>query len=318
MGGVEKSDGGESRLLDTGATSHFSPGSSKKTSCRKCSDGVLRCAGGGTYPIVGRGSSTLSLRSDGRDVVLHLKNVDHVPCVRHHLMSLTRISNTGHTYIGSSNGFRVELKPGNTLKTPGQHRQLYAQHIHRNGRDKHASACAVIAPGDLPTLRVIDINDFHCRPAHAHEDLLRQTAKQLGVELRGKLSAGRGCSEGKGVRRSIPRSTHTRALKPASRVFVDFTGPKPLRSRDGKWYMMMVCDDYSRYTRVYFLRTKDEAEQYFSKYIVEIHPRKVERVPSDDGGEFSEGALEELGDKEKIKQKKTTADYPQYNGVAEC
>ncbi|CAM9920659.1 unnamed protein product, partial [Sphacelaria rigidula] len=75
-------------VLDTGATSHFSPGSSKMPDCRKYSGKVLRCAGGGIYPIVGRGKLTLSLRSDGRDAVLHLNNVDHVPCVRHHLLSL--------------------------------------------------------------------------------------------------------------------------------------------------------------------------------------------------------------------------------------
>ncbi|CAM9905489.1 unnamed protein product [Sphacelaria rigidula] len=212
-GGVEQSDGGELWVLDTGATSHFSPDSSKMADYRKCSGRVLRCAGGGTYPIVGRGNLALSLRSDGRDIVLHLKIIDHAPCVRHHLLSLTRMSNAGHTCIGSSNGFRVELKSGNTLKIPGQNRQLimYAQRTYPKGHDKHATACAVIAPGKLPNPQVEDVNDFHCKHAHVHEDLLRRTAKQLGVELRGELRPCRGCSEGKGLRQPIPRSTHTRA-----------------------------------------------------------------------------------------------------------
>ncbi|CAM9415846.1 unnamed protein product, partial [Sphacelaria rigidula] len=94
-------------------------------------------------------------------------------------------------------------------------------------------------------------------------------------------------------------------------VFVDLTGPKPLRSRGGKWYMMIVRDGWSRYARWYFLRTKNEA------YIAEIHLRKIEKVRSDGGGEFSEGAFEELCDKERSDQEKTTADSLQYNGVAE-
>ncbi|CAM9865231.1 unnamed protein product [Sphacelaria rigidula] len=140
------------------------------------------------------------------------------------------MSNAGHTYTGSSDGFRVELKSGNTLKIPGQHRQLfmYAPRIFPNGHDKHASACAVIAPGKLPNPQVEDINDFHCKHAHVHEDLLRRTAKQLGVELRGELRPCRGCSEGKGLRQPIPISTHTRAVEPASSVFVDLTGPNQL------------------------------------------------------------------------------------------
>ncbi|CAM9619252.1 unnamed protein product, partial [Sphacelaria rigidula] len=292
---VEQSDGGEPWVLNTGDTSHFSPDSSKMTDYRKCGGRVLRCAGGGTYPIVGRGNLALSLRSDGRDIVLHLKNVHHAPCLRHHLLSLTRMSNAGHTFIGSSDGFRS----GNTLKIPGQHRQLlmYAHRISPNGHGKHASAYAVIAPGKLPNTQVEDINNFHYKHAHVHEDLLRRTAKKLGVELRGELRPCRGCSEGKGLRQPIPRSTHTRAVEPASRVFVDLTGPEPVRSRGGKSYMMIVRDDCSRHTRLFFLRTKDESVWYFSKYIAEIHPRKIEKVRRDGGGEFSEGAFEELCDK---------------------
>ena len=86
-GGVEPSDRGEPWVLDTGATSHFTPDSSRMTDHRKCKEWTLLCAGGGTDPIVGRGNMTLVFRSDGLDVVLHLKNVDHAPCVHHHLLS---------------------------------------------------------------------------------------------------------------------------------------------------------------------------------------------------------------------------------------
>ena len=63
---------------------------------------------------------------------------------------------------------------------------------------------------------------------------------------------------------------------------------------------MIVKDDYSRFTKLYFLRTKDEAERFFAKYLAEISPRKVEVVRSDDGGEFTEGEFGELCDREKI------------------
>ena len=100
-------------------------------------------------------------------------------------------------------------------------------------------------------------------------------------------------------------------------MFVDLTGPKPVRSRGGKEYMMIVRDDFSRYTRVFFLRGKYETADYFSQYLTEIAPRKVEIVRSDCGGEFRDGAFGELCRKERIKQEFTTADSPEYNGVAE-
>ncbi|CAM9755553.1 unnamed protein product, partial [Sphacelaria rigidula] len=61
----------------------------------------------------------------------------------------------------------------------------------------------------------------------------------------------RGCSEAKGLRRPIPRSTHTRAAKSASRVFVGLSGPKPAQSYGGKSYTTIVRDDHSRHTKLY-------------------------------------------------------------------
>ena len=53
--------------------------------------------------------------------------------------------------------------------------------------------------------------------------------------------------------------------------------------------MLIVRDDFSRYTRVFFFRSKDEAAEYFSKYLAEIAPRKAEVVRSNVRGEFHEG-----------------------------
>ena len=81
---------------------------------------------------------------------------------------------------------------------------------------------------------------------------------------------------------------------------------------------MIVRDDFSRFTRVFFLRAKDEAVTYFSKYPAEITPRKVEVVRgSNGGGECSKGGFGDLCTTEKIRQEFTRADSPQYNGVAE-
>ena len=86
----------------------------------------------------------------------------------------------------------------------------------------------------------------------------------------------------------------------------------------GKEYMVIVREDYSRFTRVFFLRTKDETATYFSKYLAEIAPRKVEMlVRRDGGGKFSKGDFGALCITEKFMQEFMTADSPQYNGVAE-
>ncbi|CAM9316472.1 unnamed protein product, partial [Sphacelaria rigidula] len=83
-------------VFDTGVTQHFSRDSHGMTEYKECKGRVLRCAGGSTHPIVGRGNLSLAFRSDEQDVVLKLMDVDHVPGVRHHLLSLTRVQHKGH------------------------------------------------------------------------------------------------------------------------------------------------------------------------------------------------------------------------------
>jgi transposase InsO family protein len=39
---------------------------------------------------------------------------------------------------------------------------------------------------------------------------------------------------------------------------MDFVGPTRVRSAGGKWYVLIVVDDYSRYARVFFLVEKGE------------------------------------------------------------
>ena len=81
--------------------------------------------------------------------------------------------------------------------------------------------------------------------------------------------------------------------------------------------MMIVRDHFPRFTRVFFLRTIDKTAVYFSKYLAEIAPRKVEVVRSDGDGEFSKGSFGALCTTQRIRQNFTTAHSPQYNSVAE-
>ena len=99
----------------------------------------------------------------------------------------------------------------------------------------------MIAPGARPTTSTAaDINDFHCSYGHMHEDLLRKTAKQIGVKLQGQLVPCQGCSEAKGIKKRVKSFTYTRPAKPAERCFVDLSGPTSVQSLGGKEYMMIV------------------------------------------------------------------------------
>ena len=112
----------------------------------------------------------------------------------------------------------------------------------------------MITPGATPTpSTAVDINGFHCSHGRKHKDLLRKTAKQIGVKLQGQLAPYQGCSKAKGTKMPVELVTHTRAVKPAERCFIDLAGPTFVQSPGGKEYMMImiVIDDFSRLTRVF-------------------------------------------------------------------
>lgn len=113
---------------------------------------------------------------------------------------------------------------------------------------------------------------FQCWDGPLESLLLRVSTagSHLAVHLHSELL----CCLAKEV--LISRSTHTRAAKPASRVFPDLTVPKPERSWGQGCNMMVVCVDSSRCTELYSLRSKDETEELFTKDIAEISPRNVE------------------------------------------
>ena len=99
-------------------------------------------------------------------------------CLGYHLFSIPSCIGDGHTFFFDTKGVTVHLKSGQELLVPPVGK-MYFGYGHRLVSETE-QACAVIAPGLLPTTDV-DINAYHRSAAHAHPRLLRETAKQQKV-----------------------------------------------------------------------------------------------------------------------------------------
>ena len=139
-----------------------------------------------------------------------LINVAHVPGLSHHLLSLRRIADAENKYIGTREGIQIVVaKSGDELFAPscGQLNGLFGYRTYRSSEE---TVYAVIASGARPTSSTAaDINAFPCSHGHMHKDLLRMTAKQIGVKLQGQLVPCQECSEVKGTRKSVKPFTYT-------------------------------------------------------------------------------------------------------------
>ena len=142
---------------------------------------------------------------------------------------------------------------------------------------------AVFVPGKQQR---VDINDLYVALAHEHAETLREMARQHGEEMVGELVPCAGCSEAKGRRMPVLRSTHSRSTKPIERVFVYLPGKLPA-SFGRHQYPMMIVDDFSRFGWTYFLKEKSDVPAVFTGFLADIRAEGtstiVECLRSDNG-----------------------------------
>nr|GEZ57954.1 integrase, catalytic region, zinc finger, CCHC-type, peptidase aspartic, catalytic [Tanacetum cinerariifolium] len=69
------------------------------------------------------------------------------------------------------------------------------------------------------------------------------------------------CEQGKNKRASHPPKPIPNSRQRLYLLRMDLCGPMRIASINGKWYVLVIVDDYSRYKLVHFLRSKDEAPE---------------------------------------------------------
>ncbi|GJZ17062.1 retrovirus-related pol polyprotein from transposon TNT 1-94 [Tanacetum coccineum] len=103
-------------------------------------------------------------------------------------------------------------------------------------------------------------------------------------------------------------------------LHMDLCGPMRVASIKGKRYILVIVDDYSSFTWVRFLRTKDEALEAIIKCIknIQVHLNAIVRnVRIDYGTEFVNQTLHEFYENVGISHQTSVARTPQQNGVIE-
>nr|GEX46989.1 hypothetical protein [Tanacetum cinerariifolium] len=108
--------------------------------------------------------------------------------------------------------------------------------------------------------------------------------------------------------------------KPLYLLHMDLCGPMHVESINGKRYVLVVVDDYSRYTWVFFLHSKDETLDVIISFIKKTQVNlqlQVQRVRIDNGTEFKNKTLAKFFDEVGITQQIFTARTPQQNSVVE-
>jgi transposase InsO family protein len=80
-------------------------------------------------------------------------------------------------------------------------------------------------------------------------------------------------------------------------LHMDTVGPSRVHSMGGKWYDLVIVDDYSRYSCVFFLESKNEMFEHFRSLALRLnneHPNCLKAIHSDNETEFRNASFDEF------------------------
>nr|GEW22619.1 retrovirus-related Pol polyprotein from transposon TNT 1-94 [Tanacetum cinerariifolium] len=160
---------------------------------------------------------------------------------------------------------------------------------------------------------------WHHRLSHINFGVINHLARQGLVRGLPKLKFEQdhlcsACAMGKSKKKSHkPKSEDTNQEK-LYLLHMDLCGPIRVESVNGKKYILVIVDDYSRFTWVKSLRSKDETLDFIIKFLKMIQVRL--KVPvTDNGTEFVNQTLREYYEQVGISHETSVARSPQQNDV---
>lgn len=163
---------------------------------------------------------------------------------------------------------------------------------------------------------------WHRRLGHMNPRNMKllQGIDNNGVDYTNDVTGCSVCAVGKSKQRAHPKRAIYDITAPMQLVYTDLMGPISPPAIGGFQYVSKFTDHYSRWHELFLIKTKSDAvatlKLYNSTLSVSVG-RRVERLRSDKGGEYTGKAFTQACNDAAIKQEFTSTNTPQQNGVSE-
>ncbi|GJZ46214.1 retrovirus-related pol polyprotein from transposon TNT 1-94 [Tanacetum coccineum] len=128
------------------------------------------------------------------------------------------------------------------------------------------------------------------------------------------------CQLGKSKKHTYKSKTENTNLEVLNTLHMDLCGPMRVQTINEKKYILVIVDDYSRFTWVKFLRSKDETPEVVIKFLKQIQVglnKTIRYIRTDNGTEFVNKDLAAYYERVGIFYLKTVPRTLQQNGVVE-
>ncbi|KAM0832404.1 hypothetical protein ACQ4PT_064926 [Festuca glaucescens] len=128
------------------------------------------------------------------------------------------------------------------------------------------------------------------------------------------------CVAGKQLKKRHPIKSIVTTSRPLELLHLDLFGPSHYDTLGGSKYGLVIVDDYSRYSWVFLLKSKDETYRefiIFAKKAQRMYESEIKAIRTDNGTEFKNYTMQDFVDDEGIKHEFSAPYTPQQNGVVE-
>ncbi|GJR97956.1 retrovirus-related pol polyprotein from transposon TNT 1-94 [Tanacetum coccineum] len=218
-------------------------------------------------------------------------HVYYVEGLGHNLFSVGQFCDGDLEVAFRSNTCYVQNLEGDDLLTGGRDSNLYTISI----SDMAASSPICLMSKATSTKSWL----WHRRLSHLNFGTINDLTKLDLVDGLPKFKYGKdhlcsACERGKSKKASHPPKLIPSDYSKLELLHMDLCGPMRVASVNGKKYILVIVDDFSRFTWVYFLRSKDETPEIIKKFIAQAqlnYKAKVCKIRTDNGTEFKNATL---------------------------
>lgn len=293
-------------ILDSGATEHMTSDRERFDSLQQYTS-TVEVANSEKIAVTGKGEILLAPRDNANGRNFTMSDVLYVPNLGGSLLSIGRIEERGFRVQFAEGEAKIINKDGETVLTAKRRGRLYMI--------EESQPTAYLTKAENEEL-------WHRRLGHPHKTGVKSFDSSVDNQ-KTNPSTNSPCSvciQGKMKKRSFPKASSTRAEQVLEIIHSDVVGKISPPSLGGSNYFVVFTDDFSHYTTVYTIKTKDEVLSKFDEFrrmAENLHNRKIKTLRSDNGGEYRSKEFDEYLIRHGIQRQLTVPESPQQNGVSE-
>lgn len=254
------------------------------------------------------------MKIGAENMTVKLNDVFRVPGLKINLISVSQFTNSGRYVLFGPNDVKVLDNVKNI-----------ATDVVLIGQKKDSLFVMTVGEAYVKKMSQADsATIWHARLGHLGYQLLQQISSNklmegiLALQNVWEDIVCQGCQFGKSHRFSFSKSSNRRTTM-FELIHTNLMGPTKTPSYSGYHYVMVLVDEFSRYTWVKFLKENSEALSKFMEYKNAVEKEvgmKIKCLWSDNRGEYMSDDFFQFCYENGILRQMTCSNIPQQNGVS--